>query len=286
MKHSLFLLLLLVVLVGCPSHEDPTYRVYYHGNGATSGNVPVDSREYLTGNTATVRGQENLKNGDFTLLGWRDYDKLYSPGDYITINRSDINLYASWDDGNDTPFSFDIVDGEAIITRFNERYSSSITIPTTLQSKPVTAIDDNVFSNYSISSVYLPRGLKRIGIGAFASNSISQITIPDSVELIRVMAFQNNNLRRITLGSGLRTIEPYTFRNNLLVEITIPETISSIGAGAFQGNTIEMVKIGAGVTIGSATSLGTYGASFLTCYTGDPRAGLYLYIDNDTWERL
>jgi hypothetical protein len=286
MKHSLFLLLVVVVLAGCPPYEETTYRVYYYGNGATSGSVPVDSKKYSRGDTVTFREPGDLGNGDFPFLGWRYNGDLRQPGENTTISWYDIDLYAAWDDGNDTPFSFTIADGEATITRYNERYPLSVNIPETLQGKPVTAIDDDVFSNYSISLVHLPSKLKRIGIGAFASNGISQITIPDSVESIKMMAFQNNKLRRITLGNGLRTIEPYTFRNNLLVSITLPETITSIGAGAFQGNDIETVKIGAGVTIGNEASLGTHGESFMTYYNDDALAGIYQYIDNDTWERL
>jgi hypothetical protein len=287
MKRTLFLLLPVIILLGCPPYEDPTYRIYYHGNEFTSGKPPVDLQKYRTDETATLLGPGELKNNDCIFLGWRNYDELRFPGDNITINWDDINLYAVWDDGIDIPFSFTIVDGEVIITRYNEDYTHSINIPNTLQGKPGTAVGDNVFSNFAITAVSLPKGLKRIGIGAFASNEIAQITIPDSVESIKVMAFQNNSLKRITLGSGLKTIERYTFRNNLLVEITIPETITSIEAGAFQGNDIDRIKIGADVTIENDTAMGTYGESFRTYYKEEQLAGLYLYDDdNDTWERL
>jgi hypothetical protein len=286
MKHSLFLLLAVVVLAGCPPYEESTYRVYYHSDKHTSGQVPTDSKKYRKYETATVQGQGNLQYNDYIFLGWRHNGAMRYSGDNITINWDDINLYAAWDDGTDTPFEFTVTGGEVTITRYNEEYSRSIVIPNTLQSKPVTAIDDNVFSNFYISSVSLPTMLKRIGIGAFASNEITQITIPDSVTSIGMAAFQNNSLRRITLGNGLRTIEKNAFRNNLLVEITIPTTITSIRAEAFEGNEIEMIKIGAGVTIESDSALGNYGASFRTYYNdGGQQAGLYLHSDNDIWER-
>ncbi|MDR0315815.1 MAG: leucine-rich repeat domain-containing protein [Treponema sp.] len=295
MKHLLFVLSILLVLVlpGCPPYQPTPCHIFYHGNGSTSGNPPVDSTVYYTGDTAVILEPGSLENDEYFFLGWRysDYDyygyntMLYQPGERITI-WDDINLYAVWDNGLDTPFSFIIKDGEVTITRYNEEYTPVVFIPKTLQSKPVTAIDDNVFSNFSISSVSFPEQLKHIGNGAFASNELTQIVIPDSVETIGALAFQKNSLKRITFGSGLKTLERYTFRDNLLVHITIPETVTSIEAGVFQGNDIEMIKIGAGVTIGSDTSLGTYGASFRTYYNEDPQAGLYLYNGDNLWERL
>ena len=284
---QLFLLLPVLVLWGC-SPEPTTYRVYYHGNGSTGGNPPTDSRDYTSGESAMVLGPGNLKNNDYTFLGWRNYyDRLYNAGDYITVNYDDINFYPVWDDGSDTPFSFKIENDEVIITRYNEdfRYKSSVTIPNTLQGKPVTSIDDSVFSNSSLYSVNLSKQLRHIGVGAFASNQITQILIPDSVEAIGRGAFRNNDLRKVTLGDGLAAIEPYVFMHNSLTDIIIPENITSVGEGAFHENDIDQIKIGAGVDIKNDSALGTYGASFKAYYDQGKQAGLYLYVGADTWVR-
>jgi hypothetical protein len=279
-----FLLLAVFLFLGCPNEEK--YRVYYHGNGSTDGSPPVDSNIYSSGGTATVLEKGNLRKGDYTFLGWQDYNRLYNAGDDLTISYSDVNLYAVWDDGNNTPFSYEIENGEVIITRYNQQYSSSITIPDTLQSKPVTAIDDSVFSNLSISTVNLSKNLKKIGIGAFASNNITQLLIPDKVESIGLAAFRYNKLKKITFGTGISTIEPYTFGNNQLTDITIPDNIVTIETGAFLENAIELIKIGAGVDIKHDTSLGTYGTSFRTYYNSlGKQAGTYIYTGNNVWER-
>jgi hypothetical protein len=284
MKYT-FLLLAVFLFMGCP-HEEANYRVYYHGNGNTNGSTPIDSKNYSSEQTVTVLGKGNLMKGDYTFLGWRYYDMLFYAGDNITIRFDDINLYAVWDDGSDTPFSYTTENGEVTITRYNEQYSSSISIPDTLQSKSVTAIDDNVFSNLSISSVSLPRNLKYIGVGAFASNNITQLFIPDTVERIGLGAFRNNNLKKVSFGTGINAIEPYTFGGNQLADITIPNNIVTIGIGAFHENDIDMIKIGGGVDIKNDTSLGTYGASFRTYYNSlGKQAGLYIYAGNDVWER-
>jgi hypothetical protein len=279
-----FLLLSVFLFLGCVS-EEVKYHVYYHGNGSTEGNPPKDSRNYSSGETAALLEKGNLKKDDYTFLGWRYYDMLYFAGDNITIHFDDINLYAVWDDGNDTPFTYKIENGEVTIIRYNEQYTSSITIPNTLQSKPVTAIDDNVFSNLSIHSINLPKNLKYIGVGAFASNGITQLIIPDKVEHIGLGAFRNNNLKKITFGTGIDSIEPYTFGNNQLTDITIPDNVVTIGTGAFLENDIDMIKIGTGVDIKSDTSLGTNGLSFRAYYNSEKLAGLYIYTVNDVWER-
>jgi len=280
-----FLLLTVFLFLGC-FYEETKYHVYYHGDGSTEGSPPKDSKDYFSGDSATVLGNGNLKNGDYTFIGWRDNYKIYYKGDKITINYDDINLYAVWDDGINTPFTYKIEsNGEVTITRYNEQYIRSVTIPDTLQSRPVTRIDDNVFSNMSISDVNLPKKLKHIGIGAFTSNKITFLVIPDTVESIGLNAFRNNELKKITLGTGISAIQPYTFGNNKLKDITIPANIITIGTGAFYENDIEMIKIGAGVDIQNDTSFGTYGGPFREYYNSGKQAGTYIYTGNDIWER-
>ena len=284
MKYSV-LILIIFTLIGCIGDYTPTtYMVYYHDNGATSGTSPVDTKSYYSGGSATVMGEGNLENNDYLFLGWRYYTTLYNPGDFISINHSDINFYAVWDDGLNSPFSFKIVNNEAIITRYNE-YSHSIVIPNTLQSKPVTAINNTVFSNLSISSVVFSDNLKSIGINAFANNWITNIIITDSIETIGLAAFRDNRLVKVTLGNGIKTISPSTFANNNLKDITIPANVTFVGSGAFSGNDIELIIIGSNVEISNNTSLGTYGESFLTKYNNEEKAaGTYIYTGDDTWE--
>ncbi|GBU26819.1 hypothetical protein R84B8_00334 [Treponema sp. R8-4-B8] len=279
-----FLLLTIFLLFGC-TYEETKFHVYYHGNDSTAGSPPRDSREYSTGETVTILGKGNLAKGDYTFLGWRFYDQLYYTGDNITIRYDDVNLYAVWDDGLNTPFSFKIDNGEVTITRYNEQNTASVTIPNTLQSKPVTSIDDNVFSNLSLTDINLPRNLKNIGIWAFASNNITRLIIPDSVESVGLGAFRNNKLAKITFGTGVSAIAPYTFGNNQLTDVTIPDNIKSIGVGAFHENNITMIKIGGEADIKSDTSLGSYGASFKAYYDLEKKAGLYIYVGDDVWER-
>jgi hypothetical protein len=204
MKKLLFLLpVLALLLLGC--HEN-IYRVYYHSPDKTAGRVPVDSALYTDHDWPTVKGPGHLKNKDYVFLGWKysNYRDTYyyNPGDIIDISE-DINLYALWDDGSNSLFSFIVEDGEVTITGLNEGTAYSIVIPDTLQGKNVTVIDDTAFINSSIEEVKLSKHLKYIGAGAFADNRITRITIPDSVETIGPGAFRNNSLRSIELGPNV-----------------------------------------------------------------------------------
>jgi len=295
MKYSFLLLLAVFLLLGCPP-EETKYHVYYHGNDYTTGSPPTDSKEYCSGDTVQILGKGDLKNSDYDFRGWQYYDQYYYPGDYIkikegeylTIHYEDINLYARWDDDErNTPFTYKIENGEVTITHYSVQSEKSVKITDTLQSKPVTVIGDNAFSNLSITSIERwPKNLKKIGFRAFASNNITDLIIPDTVESIGLGAFRNNSLTRITFGTRISSIEPYTFGNNQLTAVTIPGNIVSIGTEAFYENDINTITIGGGVDIKSDTSLGTNGASFREYYNLEKKqAGHYLYAGNGTWKR-
>jgi hypothetical protein len=293
---KLLLLLPVLALLGCPLFED-TYRVYYNSPDATAGKVPVDSKAYKEGETATVKGQGTLKKkvpggseDYYNFLGWRQADYPYThfnPGDKITIGREDINLFAVWDD--DSRFKFEVKDGGITITGLKNEsntYSRTVEIPDSLQGKNITVIDDTAFNNLSITEVTLPKHLKRIGVGAFAGNKITGITIPDSVETIGQNAFRDNSLTKVTLGTGLTILESQTFYNNKLINIALPENIKTVETGTFAENDIVFIRLGPNVTIQGDKAFGTHGDEFREFYNtkGKP-AGLYQYKDTaGTWE--
>ena len=289
MKYVVGLILVIIILTGCPPFEEDIYHVHYHRGNATEGDPPSDSNSYRYGDRIEILDEGSLVNEDYLFLGWRrsfDFYTVYSPGETLTAYWGDINLYPVWDDGEDTPFLFDIEAGEAIITGYEEYYYySRLEIPNTMQSKPVTTIADNVFFNAYISELQLPIHLRHIGMRAFESNSIKDLTIPDTVESVGIGAFRDNMLTRLHLGSGIITIGPYAFARNDLSFITIPEQITLIDAGVFHENDIVMVNIGADVDIRSDISFGTYGASFRELYNLEKKAGVYIYIDDNLkWE--
>lgn len=85
------------------------YSVKYDGNGATSGDAPIDDTKYAEGSYADVKLPGDLAMKDKAFLGWalkEDAQKAdYQPGDKLPIQADmDVNgdgvitLYAVWGD--------------------------------------------------------------------------------------------------------------------------------------------------------------------------------------------
>lgn len=75
-------------------------KVYYLGNGYTSGNVPIDATEYDNGDTVTTKVAGTLARAGYTFVGWNtqrsgagvDYAALAT----FEIGIVDVTLYAKW----------------------------------------------------------------------------------------------------------------------------------------------------------------------------------------------
>ncbi|MFR5853558.1 MAG: InlB B-repeat-containing protein [Lachnospiraceae bacterium] len=83
------------------------YSVKYDGNGATSGDAPIDDTKYAEGSYADVKLPGDLAMKDKVFLGWAteatDPTKIYQPGDKLPIEAGKavdgvITLYAVWGD--------------------------------------------------------------------------------------------------------------------------------------------------------------------------------------------
>ena len=77
-----------------------TYTVTYDGNGNTGGTAPVDTNDYLPGDTVTVLGNTgSLVKTGYTFVGWNTADDgsgaSYVETETFTIN-ADTTLYAEW----------------------------------------------------------------------------------------------------------------------------------------------------------------------------------------------
>lgn len=73
-----------------------TYTATYDGNGATSGSVPVDSNDYVSGASAKVKANTgSLAKAGYILGGWSSGGTTYTAGQTITIS-GDVTLTAVW----------------------------------------------------------------------------------------------------------------------------------------------------------------------------------------------
>ena len=95
----------------------------------------------------------------------------------------------------------------------------------------VTVIGEAAFWNNDITSVKLPKGLKRIKESAFAGcRGLNELDLPDSVFSIGKSAFARTGIETIRLSPRLKQIPRDAFHSSYLHEIVLPDGIKSIGS--------------------------------------------------------
>ena len=174
---------------------------------------------------------------------------------------------------------------------------STVAIPSSVNSLPVTTIADGAFDyGVTLTNITIPDTVTNIGMTSFANCvSLTSITvdsgnsffssvdgvlfnqnqtllmqfpkgksggyvIPSTVTRIGDYAFYNKNiLTSVVIPDSVTLLGKYSFGNSLLNTITIPNSVTNIGDGAF-GECIWLTN----VTIGhSVTSIGA--EAFLDC---------------------
>jgi uncharacterized repeat protein (TIGR02543 family) len=81
--------------------QNPTYKVYYNANWASSGNTPSDNNNYRQGDTITILGNiGGLARNGYTFAGWATNSSgtgtVYTVGNKLTMGSDVINLFAVW----------------------------------------------------------------------------------------------------------------------------------------------------------------------------------------------
>jgi uncharacterized repeat protein (TIGR02543 family) len=79
----------------------PTYTVTYNGNGNTGGSVPVDTINYLQGQTVSVPSNSgNLLRASYAFSGWNTQadgsGTSYAASSTFTMGSANITLFAQW----------------------------------------------------------------------------------------------------------------------------------------------------------------------------------------------
>jgi hypothetical protein len=273
---------------GCPITwvtPSETYSVTYSGNGNSGGDVPVDSKSYQYGDSATVLEGIPVKT-DYTFLGWEyQYGARYRAGETIYV-YSNIQLQAKWRFSGNL-FTTKDENGGLTITGYNGD-GGILAVPAEIGGKSVRRIGDDAFNAannpsdyYPLYEVTLPEGIASIGARAFYFNSLASFTVPNSVTSIGANAFARNGLARLALGSGLQSIGAYAFDGNSLTTIALPASVS-VGTGAFKDNPLVDISIGSSVAIGDDQTFGQYGRAFRKYYEANgSAAGTYIYHDGD-----
>ncbi len=80
--------------------EEVKYSITYDANGATSGTVPTDNKEYSYNETATVKDNGDLAKSGAVFKNWNTHPNgngtAYAPNAQITMTE-DVTLYAIWE---------------------------------------------------------------------------------------------------------------------------------------------------------------------------------------------
>jgi hypothetical protein len=163
--------------------------------------------------------------------------------------------------------------------------SETLTIPETVDNKPVKGIRGDVFCSTDLVSVTLPNSIDTIRGHAFEDcHKLTNINIPTNLRYLGGHAFDGcEQLRHVNLPKCLRYIGGYAFNecNNLTINslpqemdsiggyafyrcygitnITLPENITEIHAYCFSGTRIKSITIPASVErIGEQAFSNTY----------------------------
>lgn len=139
-------------------------------------------------------------------------------------------------------FSYYETDDYAVITGC--KLSGNVTIPETINGKPVTVIDDGVFSDSYIYNVNIPDTVKYIGDNAFKKCKLESLELPDSLEYIGESAFTHNSIAgKITMPENVKYIGANAFSWNEITQITLNDGLEVICDEAFYSNKIDSLFI-------------------------------------------
>ncbi|MBQ3202460.1 MAG: leucine-rich repeat domain-containing protein [Clostridia bacterium] len=160
--------------------------------------------------------------------------------------------------------SYEISDGEVIITGCVESTAGDLVIPDTIEGYPVTTIGYRAFYDCTsltsvtisdgvieigerafldctgLTTIIIPNSVKEIGEYAFAGcTSLTSVTIPNSVKEVGKGWFYGcKSLASVTIPDGIHEIGYCSFADcKNLASVTIPESVSDISAEAFDGCT-------------------------------------------------
>ena len=177
-------------------------------------------------------------------------------------------------------FTYTVINGNEVEITDYTGSSLSVTIPGTIDGKPVTSIGERAFfvSSYDdgwdgitsitlpdsiriikdyafyslddLRSINIPDGVISIGAYGLADTAITSVTLPDSLTHLGDRSFSNcDSLTSIVIPDSVTSIGNSVFRScDSLTSIVIPDSVTSIGNWAFERSGLSSVTVGNGVT--------------------------------------
>ena len=133
-------------------------------------------------------------------------------------------------------FNYKSSHGTITITKYTGT-GGAVTIPSTINGLPVTAIGTNAFAScVSLTGVTIPNTVTTIGDYAFYScTSLTSAGIPNGVTTIGNDTFQGcTSLTSVTIPNSVSTIGTYAFYSCIgLISVMIGNGVTVIGDSAF-----------------------------------------------------
>lgn len=139
-----------------------------------------------------------------TIIGDIDDDDTSTDSRFNYISTSEI----------EQSYEYEIDGGNVTIMRYIGD-EEKVTIPSVIDGRAVTRIEDHAFRGSDITSVVIPSSVKVIGTHSFSGcDFLEQLTISDGVQTIEGYAFAScPNLAIVTLPDSLREIAVGAFRD-------------------------------------------------------------------------
>lgn len=155
------------------------------------------------------------------------------------------------------PLTYQDIGTSITIASCSAGATGEVTIPSTIEGKPVTRIGNQAFENQSeLTSVVIPTSVTKIGSYAFSSCSgLTSVLIPASVTTIENYAFSGcSGLTSISLPASITSIGTYAFYNcSSLKSANFLGNAPTLGTAAFNGTaagfTIHFITGRTGFTI-------------------------------------
>ena len=191
----------------------------------------------------------------------------------LTLTTGELVSYTGSDAGVKIPdtYSTAIINGETVFVK-GDTYTVTAIADGDLS--PASGITGAFYNNRTVTSVFIPDTVTRIGDYAFSNCArLGNVTMPASLKEIGFRAFNGcEHLIEITLPSTLQSIEGYAFYATSLTSLTMPASLNTIGAYAFGScEILESVKFlehtgwtAGGTSFGNALQIDTAAARYLT----------------------
>lgn len=228
--------------------------------------------------------KEDFTYKDNAITGFSDSGKLK-----FKINKN-LVLPDTTLDGKDVEVisesAFDLIKDEGV--KFGTDTVSSANGMTSLElPKKLKRIENYAFRVNNFENVELPDTLEYIGGSAFNGNRLEKVYLPDSVTKVEGGAFSLNQITELRISPNMTRIKDGTFARNIkLQKLEIPEGIKVIEGSAFQGAPLKELSISKTVEEIQHRAFTGHRLEELTIPGNVKKIGNQAFAHNIKWKRL